>query len=82
MSTHTSVGLAISLPFSQTRVARSPLDDLVQAFRPATQASTISRGALILIKYNSAKNGPLISFFKKNLIIAFCQECYKFNYLI
>jgi len=50
MSIHNFIGLAFSIPFGQTLVARPPLDDLIQAFRPATQASIIFRGSLILIK--------------------------------
>jgi len=44
MSITNFLGLAIRPPFSQTRVSRSPLDDLIGEFRPATQASIIFRG--------------------------------------
>jgi hypothetical protein len=74
MSTTNFLGLATSPPYSQTRVSRSPLDDLIGEFRPARQASIIFRGRGVDLKL--AKNGPLISFFlKKFLIMAVCQEC-------
>jgi len=43
------LGLATTPPFSQTRVLRSPLDDLIQAFRPATQASIIFLGGGLIL---------------------------------
>jgi len=55
MSTTNFVGLAISPPFGQTRVLRSPRDDLIQAFRPATQASIIFRGGRLIL--NQQKTG-------------------------
>jgi hypothetical protein len=80
MSTTNFLGLATSPPFSQTRVSRSPRDDLIGEFRPATQASIIFRGGVDL--KNSKNRAINFFFFKKILIMAVCQECWQFNYIV